>query len=505
MKRRPGRRAPRAASALGALLFGLWGCTPPETDTSAPEPATDDAPRVVLLLSLDSLRPDHLGFHGYERFTSPVLDEIAREGVVFEDASAAAPWTLPSHASMLTGLFPLRHRVTSSKTRLPDDVRTAAGWFASAGYRTAAVVNVEWLKKENFGVTREFEDYLWVPTTLDRKAPNTWVTDQAIEWIEGLEEDRRLFLFVHYYDLHSDYAAEPAYERLFVGPYDGIADGTGWQLKRAVLEDDYIEFCHESFDPEQCTFGSLYVVDENVHKIHFDADDVQHLKDLYDAQIRQLDTELSRLFTALRRRGLFEHTLAVVTSDHGEEFMEHGRVEHFIPTYQQTLHVPLVVRGPGVPRGVRVTAPVSSVDIAPTLLELAGVPQPEGLDGRSLLPLWSGGDAAAFEERYVYGEAAGGITYNFFANGFFPVFRSVRQGRHKLVYDSKSAEHALYDLAADPAESVDVSAREPEVAERLIGVMTERHRDFRPEPEAGNAVQIDPEDAEMLRALGYVP
>lgn len=505
MKERRTSLAPGAVLALGALLLGALACSGAE-DAAEPARATApvERPRLILLLSIDSLRPDHLGFYGYERFTSPVLDAIAREGTVFEDASATAPWTLPSHASMLTGLYPLNHRVTSSKTRLPDSVPTIAGMVRSAGYDTAAVVNVEWLKQENFAVTRDFEKYLWVSTTLDRKAPNTWVTDQAIEWIEGLGE-RNLFLFVHYYDLHSDYTAEPAYEKLFVDDYDGKADGTGWQLKQAVLEEDYIEFCHESFDPDQCMFGSLYVIDENVHKIRFDDRDVAHLKNLYDAQIRQLDTELSRLFTTLRKRGLLDQTLLVVTSDHGEEFMEHGRVEHFIPTYQQTLHVPLVLRGPGVPAGVRVETPVSTVDIVPTLLELAGLTPPASLDGRSLSALWSGGDPAPFEERYLYGEAAGGITYNFFANGFFPVFRSVRQGRHKLVYESKNETHALYDLEADPAESIDISEREPEIAARLIGVMTERFRDFRPEPEEANTVEIDPKDAEMLRALGYVP
>jgi arylsulfatase A-like enzyme len=463
-----------------------------------------DPPRVILLLSLDTLRPDHLGFYGYERFTSPVLDEIAREGVVFEDASSTAPWTLPSHASMLTGLYPLRHGVTSSKTRLPDGIPTLAGLLAPYGYDTAAVVNVEWLKKENFRVTGEFAKYLWVPTTLDRKSSNTWVTDQAIEWVEGLG-DGRLFLFVHYYDLHSDYTAERAYEKLFVEPYDGHADGTAWQLKRAVLEDDYLEFCHTQFDPDQCMFGTEYVIDENVQKVRFDEDDVQHLKDLYDAQIRQLDTELARLFATLRKRDLFEQTLLIVTSDHGEEFMEHGRVEHFIPTYQETLRIPLVFRGPGVPKGVRVPEPVSNVDIVPTVLELARAPAQSSLDGSTLTGLWSGLDRERFATRTLFGEASGGITYNFFANGFFPVFRSVREGRHKLIYDSKQDRHALYDLEADPAEMTDISSSEPEVAARLVEIMTERYRDFRPEPEAANSAEIDPKDAEMLRALGYVP
>ena len=500
--------APRAL-ALGALLFGAssWAaCSSSREPVRGETAGSADArtPRIILLLSLDTLRPDHLGFYGYERFTSPVLDGIAREGVVFQDASAAAPWTLPSHASMLTGLFPLRHRVVSAKTRLPDAVPTIAALLAAHGYDTAAVVNSDWLKKENFELTRDFAKYLWADTTLDRVSSNTWVTDQAIDWISSLDE-QPLFLFVHYYDLHSDYVSEPYFEKLFVGPYGGTVDGTGWQLKQAVLEDDYLEFCHRSFDPKQCTFSSDYVVDESVQKRHFDEADVRHLIDLYDAQIRQLDTELSRLFSELRKRGLLEQTLLVVTSDHGEEFMEHGRVEHFIPTYQQTLRIPLMIRGPGIPRGVQVEAPVSSVDIVPTLLQLAGAPVPLDLDGFDLAPLWSGGGIGPFAPRFLYGEAAGGIQYNFFAPGFFPVFRSVRQGRYKLIYESKGGTYALYDLEADPAETVDVTEREPEIASRLSQVMTARYQDFRPEPETGSEVVLDPEDLERLRALGYVP
>ena len=502
------RNAPRAL-ALGAFLFGLVllapACSRQGDPVAGPATEPDSAPlRIVLLLSIDSLRPDHLGLYGYERFTSPVLDEVARAGVVFEDASSAAPWTLPSHASMLTGLYPLRHRVVSSKTRLPDEVPTLAASFAAHGFDTAAVINSEWLKKENFQLTRDFEKYLWADTSLDRKAPNRWVTDQAIEWIAG-QGEKPLFLFAHYYDLHSDDTSEPYFEKLFARPYQGTVTGTGWELKQAVLEQDYIESCHRNFDAERCSFGSEYVVDESVHRLHFDAADVRHLIDLYDAQIRQLDTELSRLFAALRKHEVLERTLLVVTSDHGEEFMEHGRVEHFIPTYQQVLHVPLMIRGPGIPAGMRVEAPVSSVDIVPTLLKLAGLPLPADLDGLDLAPLWSGGEVQPFEERFLYGEAAGGIQYNFFGDGFFPVFRSVRQGRYKLIYESKGDSYALYDLAADPGEQHDITPREPEIAARLIQEMSERYAGFRPEPEIGNEVVLDPEDLERLRALGYVP
>ena len=505
----------RAARALAPVFALLWvpGCSPEVSDS--PVAATDqrtaeDAQqktRVVLLLSIDTLRADHLGLYGYERFTSPVLDMLALEGVVFEDASATSPWTLPSHASMLTGLYPRRSGVLSMKTSLPQEVPTLAKHLGDAGFDTAAVVNSTWLKKDDYELTRDFDHYLFVQDVPDRRAPNTWVTDQALTWLEELS-GRPLFLFVHYYDVHSDYVSEPGFEKLFVGDYDGVVDGSGWQLTRANLEDDYLEMCHTRFDPKKCRFGSEtdpWVVDETVEKLELDEADVRHLIDLYDAGIRQLDTELSRLFSGMRDAGVMEETLLVVTSDHGEEFMDHGRLDHFLPMWQEILRVPLILRGPGLPRGVRVTAPVSHVDLAPTILARVGVAEDVSFDGLDLAPLWSGGSDAPFRGRFLYGEGSGGLTYDLVVRGFFPVYRSVRRGPHKLVYESKNDRYALYDLEADPDERADVKSAEPEIARALIEEMRERYRDFTPEPSEENRVELDDEDRERLRALGYLP
>jgi len=511
------KRAKRALAPAFALLGASgWvaACTPEVSDEGAPGAGTAAAaraqeapPRVILLLSIDTLRPDHLGLYGYPRFTSPVLDTISREGVVFEDASATSPWTLPSHASMLTGRNPLAHGVVSMKTALPDDIPTLASLLGRAGFETAAVVNSTWLKREDYELTRDFGHYLFVQDVPDRRAPNTWVTDQAIDWLDEMR-DARLFLFVHYYDVHSDYVSEPGFEKLFVGDYDGVVDGTGWQLTRANLEDDYLDMCHTRFDPAKCRFGNEndpWVVDASVERLELDERDVRHLVDLYDAGIRQLDTELSRLFAWMQKQGLIDETLLVVTSDHGEEFMEHGRVDHFLPMWQEVLRVPLILRGPGVPAGVRVQAPVSHLDLAPTILSLAGVETDVPLDGLDLAPLWSGGDDGVFRERFLYGEGSGGLTYDLVVRGYFPVYRSVRRDRYKLVYESKGERYALYDLLRDPGERTDATPDAPEVARELLEEMRERYRDFTPEPAPENRVELDEEDRERLRALGYLP
>ena len=231
-----------SASALALLISAVLGAAPgcngseQHPDASAAEKGAP-RPELILLLSLDTLRADHLGLYGHHRATSPVLDAFAAGGTVFEDASSTSPWTMPAHASMLTGLYPLNHRVLTFETGLPGDIPTLAGELRAVGYRTAAAVNSGWLRKERFGLTRDFDQYLFVDDTQDRRAPNTWITDQSISWLET-EDPRPLFLFVHYYDVHSDYSSLPEYERLFVSPYEGEADGTGWQLARASLDED---------------------------------------------------------------------------------------------------------------------------------------------------------------------------------------------------------------------------------------------------------------------------
>jgi len=470
------------------------------TATAESEPEDSRPPRLVILISIDTLRADHLGLYGYERPTSPRLDALAAEGVVFEDASSTAPWTLPAHASLLTGLYPKAHRVLKGQSGLPANVRTLASMLAARGYETAAVVNSSWLRKEKHGLTREFDRYLWVQESANRRAPSTWVTDQAIEWIDRAGS-RRLFVFMHYYDVHADYTSEPRYEELFVTPYEGAADGTARQLGQSELLEGVIEWCEKNVRDDLCSRAAESA--KEFENLQFDEDAVRYLEQLYDAGIRQIDAELNRLFVHLRTKDLLDETMLVITSDHGEEFMEHGRVSHFYTTYQEVLHVPLILRGPGIPAGVRISTPVSIVDIVPTVLSRVGAAVPPSLDGLDLSRLWRSDASSEFEGRLLFGEASGGALWGGAAAGV-PVYRSVRQGRHKLVQGETPERLALYDLDRDPGEQVDLSSREPELAARLEERLRER---VEPAAEAPPAplVELDAEDLERLRALGYVP
>jgi arylsulfatase len=518
----------------------VTGCGPsggrdePDPDARAAKlsaSASESPLRLIVLISLDTLRADHLSLYGHERFTSPSLDTLALDGVVFDDASAVAPWTLPSHASMLTGLYPLKHRVTTMRSRLAEEFPTLATLLGAAGWETAAVVNSTWLRKDSFRLTAGFDRYLFVEDRPARRSPSTWVTDQALAWLRD-RGDRPLFLFAHYYDVHADYASEPAYEKLFVTPNDGIADGTGWQIAQTNFEPEYIEMCKRKARTPGCTFGGKAKLRDvyDIEKPEFDEQDVLHVEQLYDAGIRQLDAELGRLFAGMRGDGILDEALIVVTGDHGEGFREHGYLDHFIPMYQEMLHVPLLFRGPGVPRGKRVSVPVSGVDIAPTLLGLAGVEAPEALDGLDLAPLFflgeegeegeegeggEGGEGhdgaeqgealAAFEERLLFGEASGGKSHDLNGLGdYFPNYRSLRRGPYKLIYEQRADVYSLYDLDADPGEQRDISEREPAIAQQLIAAMQERYESAAASQEPENEVELAPEEIERLRELGYM-
>lgn len=421
--------------------------------------------RNLLLISVDTLRADHLGSYGHPRPTSPWLDALAAEGVLFEEALATAPWTLPSHASLLTGLYPSRHGVRTLHHALPREVPTLASRLTGEGYATGAVINQFYLTRHH-EVVRGFEEVVPLASDQTARGAARRIARKGLQWLGDREEP--WFLFLHFFDVHSDYRSRPQVERRFV-------------RRRSPKEGSTLQLMEISDGLEPLT-------DERAER----------LARLYDAGIRQLDGELERLFAALERRDRLAETLVVVTSDHGEEFGEHGGVSHGRTHYREMLHVPLLLRGPGIPAGRRVDEPVSVVDVVPTALDLLGVEPPPDLDGRSLRPLWTGkaegsGARALGEPRALFAEAAPGTTEDTLA--------AVRVGRYKLVVDQRSGERELYDLRADPAERDDLSAERPALADRLERRLAAHRARQRP---PRRAEDLPPRRLEHLRALGYV-
>ncbi len=425
-----------------------------------------------MLISIDTLRPDHLGVYGYTRPTSPRIDAFAANAVVFENAISSAPWTLPAHASLFSGLYPERHRLTTFERRLPLEVETIAARLARSGFDTRAVVNTH-LLTSRFGLEHGFAKLKYVEEALVRVSPSTWVTDQAMAWIAE-PRDRPMFLFIHYYDVHSDYAALPEYRDRFERPYDGEIDGSTQHLK---------EFRH------------------GVRSIG--AEDVDHLIDLYDAGLRQTDEEVERLFAFLRERGEFDTSLIALTSDHGEEFLEHGSVLHGENQHVEVLRIPLILRYPPALPPLRVQSPVSLVDVVPTILQLLGEPPIDGIDGVDLSPLWTDPSAAtisAFDERAIFTGADHSPTQLDDEAKMFNITRSIRQGDFKLIYDTTTETRELYDLRTDPGELMDIAPVNTEVADRLTKALLANDRRSVSE---GAPVELTDSEKELVEALGY--
>jgi arylsulfatase A-like enzyme len=450
----------------------------------SPHTATGRPPH-VLLISLDTLRADHLGAWGYERPTSPFLDALAGSGVRFARAFSQSPKTAPSHMSVFTGTFPLDHGAhfdyaTAPPTVHPvrDEIPTLPEHMLRAGYRTAAWTGGGQVSF-SAGFARGFKEFNSGLGKLDPQKMETirrWFREHA---------DRPCFLFLHTYQIHDPYLPPPPYDALFADPaYDGwvVAD-----RERLTSGND------RSWDTLHAAFwrktGSA--VDTSL----IGPADLQRLVDLYDGGIRFTDDVLRGFFAGLHADGLLTDTLVVVFSDHGEEFLEHGGVLHEM-LYRETLHVPLIFYGPSrLPRGAVVEAQVPLFDLGPTLLELAGVDPSPVAQARSLLPLLE--FPAQQPDRTVYSEEPWSHLEGF--------HRSLRTGEH-TVYDHDRGRVELFDARSDPLEQQDLAADRPDLLSSLLATASAlvEHRNAGRTPPTTSAQELSPEDIEALRALGYL-
>jgi arylsulfatase A-like enzyme len=403
-----------------------------------------------------------LGSYGYERPTSPRLDHLAESGVLFETAVSTSPWTLPAHASLFTGLYPSRHGVRSENSRLRDETELLAEILSRHGYLTLAIVNSYFLS-ERYGFGRGFDRYSYLSEVPARPEPSA-IFDTAIEWLSATTR-RPFFLFVHDYHVHSDYRSLPEFERMFRRSYTGDADGSTRQLSEFRRGERSLSL-----------------------------DDVDHLLDLYAAGIRQTDAEVAKLLLHLELSGELENTLIVVTSDHGEEFLEHGDVLHGRTQYDELMRVPLILAGPGVPRGRRVSTAVSIVDVLPTLLSLLNVSSEPRVDGIDVTYLWDDRDDTSVGKRFLFGEA----DHN---NEQHDITRSVRYLYYKLIHNRMTESFALYNLVLDPREQTDVSGEQAAMTE-LLRSQLENFMEM--ETEGESLPEIDQDVKERLRELGYL-
>jgi arylsulfatase A-like enzyme len=421
----------------------------PETRTTAPLPAPSAlAQPNILVVTVDTLRADHVGAYGGGAST-PTFDLVASDGVRFAHAYAQEPQTNPNHSSLFTGQYPATHGVRIHPHQpLPAEPITLAELLQQHGYRTGAIQSWYSLDGAISGLDRGFQTYRSVALragTTEVLAPGeaeaAWrrgedmrefidgradaTTDAALSWLEDAARERSqpFFLWVHYMDPHDPYEPPSPYDELYAPRCAGCVDGSLATLRR--LDSGW-----------RPTPAEL----ERIHAA-------------YDGEITFTDHEMSRLLSRLDALGLTSRTLVVLTADHGEAFGEHDEWFHGIKLYQTTLHIPLIMRLPGViPAGATVEVVARTIDIMPTVLDLADLPTPPRVEGRSLRPAFEGRDT---DEDVAIAEVADRR------------FNAVIERDWKLIRDNSTGRRELYHLPTDPAEQTNRLATDRAIAEQL--------------------------------------
>ncbi len=305
----------------------------------------------VVLILTDTVRADHLSCYGYERSTSPHIDSLAAAGTLFKNCQGQASWTLPCMATIMSGVAPVVHGAGRNSSDL-HGISTEVPWlplaFHREGYRTAAFFNVIFMN-EDFNFHRGFQHFdcrgVSSGNSLRKAGPTV---DDFMEWLDTGDANKPFFAAVHFYDPHIPYNAPEPYRSLYINPdYSGYY-GDLWGSV-----------------PEMMEVNSGEVVPSEA--------DLQNLIALYDGEISYMDSEIGKLLAGLRVRGFSENTIVLIVGDHGEEFFDHGGIEHGRNLYQETTHVPLIAAGPGFNSGGVVTQRVAQLDIAGTLAEAVGI------------------------------------------------------------------------------------------------------------------------------------
>lgn len=446
---------------------------PPKPALPEPRPL---AQRMIVVL-VDTLRADALGCYGYDKPTSPAMDSLATQGLLFEKAHAASPWTAPSFGSIFMGVSPAVHgagemlakgssrgdtlfgvTVGGMRKSLPTLPELLPANVVTAGFVTNAFVS------DTLGFARGFDHFDHKDAALRRYRTADQVTDAALSWLEAHGEER-YFLFLHYFDPHIQYGPPRQYLEMFTGP----------RPKRIAMP---------FVDHDPAREG----------KLKPNPEEKAYIRGLYDGEVRFVDDQLARVLSRVLD-GSAEEPWIVLLSDHGEEHFDHGSFEHGHRYEEEVTRVPFIVRPPGGKwrAGSRVADSVRHIDVAPTLLELFGAPSPETFEGRSLVGLMQG--QAEAQPRQAY------MEYNLFWGQQAALF----DGRYKLIYDIRRQSSFLYDLEIDPGETAKLGSEHPRHApllRRLLEWRDELAAKAKLRPK--NTSSLTSEAAKALESLGYI-
>lgn len=463
------------------LFFLLSGCSDsmknPRSESST---VADNRRPNVILVSDDTLRADFLSAYREDALKTKALDALAEDGVLFERAYSSAPWTLPAMTSILTGWSVDVHRVVKQNSRLPDGAMTLAERLKEAGYQTAAFGQNRFLSRDH-NLHQGFDAFDFYPKlqgessnlkAKDDKELRTHITSPqlttlAMDWIKRRESDP-FFLWLHYFDPHPPYTPHPSYR-----PSESPPPNIQWRFPRK--------------NEKRSTVGVLTAAEQ------------AWVQRLYAAEVQQVDTSLGRLLEFLEREGLYEESLVIFTSDHGEEFWEHGGYEHGHSLYNEVISVPLILKPPGRGSpGRRVPTSVSTVGIFGTVLELCGLDfEAEDFSFPSLASFWQEPGP-----RVPIAVGSGGVLYG-------SDQRSMILGSSKIILDLKTGETEIFDLAADYGELrplVKVDSEQENILEQALerNLRTARRLRARHNMPPAQFFSLDESSIAHLKALGYL-
>jgi arylsulfatase A-like enzyme len=426
------------------------------------------APPDILMIVVDTLRADRLGAYGSTRGLTPFLDDLATKATVFRNAYAASSWTPPSVASLFTSRYPSQHRVVMSTSKLSDSETTLAETLASGHYTTAGFsANVRLTAA--LGFAQGFDVWVHHPEG-PIKPRGSILRHEGLEWIDGTCAARRpapCFLFLQYMEPHAPYQPQEPYRSRFgrTGPDTPDIDAANQKL---------------------LTFALSQISDA----------EADLLESYYDAEVASVDAELQLLFSELQRRHFLDHAIVVITADHGEEFKDHGWFSHGTSLYNETVHVPLIVLTPGPRRVALVDDNVSLVDVAPTLLALAGLPPEPRFEGHSL--------AALLSDPRSDGRDAPRILLELERTNTPIDFRrqtaGIIDGHAKLLVNDTYKTSEVFDLAVDPHELAPQKSGSDTV---LTQALAAAEATLGRRVAAGEQRSLDEGTKEKLRALGY--
>ncbi len=497
---------------------------------SSCRPSAEELPRRpnVLLVSVETIRADHVGASGYHRNTTPNFDRLARQGALFRNAVAQAPFTLPSVASLMTGRTPPFHGVRNHPATLRADLETLAERFRAAGYQTAAMTRHTWLRRKS-GLDQGFDEYHnnKFSAGLDARS----LSLAAVDWMRARDEEKPFFLWLHFLDPHLPYTPSYPYSVLYhpdhtddsqvrhvrsmldrpretfqSTPYADLSGGPFYDLVLRYYPENRILLDLSLWRRPR---GSIFFNEGN-----YDERSLTEMRDLYDGAIVYADDNLGRILKSLAELGIEEDTAVAIVGDHGEALGEHGLYfTHDFTLYDEVLRVPMALRLPGVIEpGTVVDRQVRVMDLGTTLLDLAGLPAPEE-ESVSLAPLFDG-EGLPFLDAFAEGAPLRPMFpehRRVYFEGNRGKWRMLRTERWKLIQipHPEGDRFELYDLENDPGELENLFDQLPGEAGKLeprlrAWIQSDPERDTNRSAEEEKALDaLTPEERQQLETLGY--